>query len=205
MPLDRQKVRLFRSHAEADDGGYMPGTPAERLGEVWELTKEVWSFAEGKDAEQRLQRMLQCLSDEGVKFLVVGAYALAVHGYPRATKDIDFFVWANPENARSLLRALDRYGAALEDLSATDFASEGTVFQIGVGPRRIDIVTRIDGVKFEDAYARRVTVQREGMEFPVISRDDLITNKRASGRAQDLADVERLTERTRSRDDDLTR
>lgn len=151
------------------------------------------------------REMLQCLSDEGVKFLVVGAYALAVHGYPRATKDIDFFVWANPENARSLLRALDRYGAALRDLSATDFASEGTVFQIGVGPRRIDIVTRIDGVKFEDAYARRVTVQREGMEFPVISRDDLITNKRASGRAQDLADVERLTERTRSRDDDLTR
>jgi hypothetical protein len=62
MPLDRQKERLFRSHAEADDGGYMPGTPAERLGEVWELTKEIWSFAEGKDAEQRLQRDVEVFS-----------------------------------------------------------------------------------------------------------------------------------------------
>jgi predicted nucleotidyltransferase len=151
------------------------------------------------------REMLQCLSDEGVKFLVVGAYALAVHGFPRATKDIDFFVWANPENARSLFRALDRFGAPLGNLSHADFASEGAVFQIGVGPRRIDIITRIDGVKFEDAYARRLTVQREGIEFPVISREDLIANKRASGRPQDLADVERLTARTRSRDDDLTR
>ena len=151
------------------------------------------------------KEMLQCLSDEGVKFLVVGAYALAVHGFPRATKDIDFFVWANPENAANLLRALDRFGAPLRDLSATDFASEGTVFQIGAGPRRIDILTRIDGVKFEEAYARRLTVRLEGTEVPVISRDDLIANKRASGRTQDLADVERLTGRTRSRDDDLTR
>jgi hypothetical protein len=153
------------------------------------------------------REMLKCLADERVKFLVVGAYALAVHGYPRATKDIDFFVWATPENATSLIRALARFGAPLRNLSAADFASEGAVYQIGTGPHRIDIITRIDGVKFEDAYPRRLTVQREGVELPVISRDDLIANKRASGRAQDLADVERLTgrTRTRSRDDDLTR
>ena len=151
------------------------------------------------------REMLKCLVDEKVKFLVVGAYALAVHGYPRATKDIDFFVWANPENATSLFRALARFGAPLRNLSAAAFASEGAVYQIGTGPHRIDIITRIDGVKFEDAYPRRLTVQREGVELPVISRDDLIANKRASGRAQDLADVERLTGRTRSRDDDLTR
>jgi hypothetical protein len=153
------------------------------------------------------REMLKCFADEKVKFLVVGAYALAVHGYPRATKDIDFFVWANPENATSLFRALARFGAPLRNLSAADFASEGAVYQIGTGPHRIDIITRIDGVKFEDAYPRRLTVQREGVELPVISRDDLIANKRASGRAQDLADVERLTgrTRTRSRDDDLTR
>jgi predicted nucleotidyltransferase len=151
------------------------------------------------------REMLQCLSDEGVKFLVVGAYALAVHGYPRATKDIDFFVWANRENAAKLLRALDRFGAPLRDLSAGDFASEGTVFQIGAGPRRIDIITRIDGVEFEAAYARRLTVSLEGVDLPVISRDDLIANKRATGRTQDLADVERLTAPTRSRDDERTR
>jgi len=153
------------------------------------------------------QEMLKCLSDEGVKYLVVGAYALAVHGFPRATKDIDFFVWANPENAARLLRALQRFGAPLRNVSAADFAAEGTVYQIGGGPRRIDIVTRIDGVRFEDAYPRRLTVRMDDLEVPVISRDDLIANKRATGRAQDLADVERLVPRTRtrSRDDKRTR
>ena len=151
------------------------------------------------------KEMLQYLSDEAVKFLLVGAYALAAHGFPRATRDIDLFVWANPENAASLFRALDRFGAPLEEVSAADFAAEGTVFQIGVGPRRIDILTRIDGVTFQEAYARRSTIRLEGMDVPVISREDLIANKRASGRTQDLADVERLTSRSRSGDDDLTR
>jgi len=151
------------------------------------------------------REILQYLSDEGVKFLLVGAYALAAHGFPRATRDIDFFVWASPQNAESLLRALGRFGAAIESVSAADFAAEGTVFQIGVGPRRIDILTRIDGVTFQEAYARRSTIRLEGIDVPVISREDLIANKRASGRTQDLADVERLTAKSRSRDDDLTR
>jgi predicted nucleotidyltransferase len=149
--------------------------------------------------------MLKCLSDEGAKYLVIGAYALAIHGFPRATKDIDFFVWANPENAAKVLRALERFGAPLRNISAADFASEGIVYQIGAGPRRIDIVNRIDGVRFEDAYPRRLNVQMDGLEVSVISRDDLIANKQATGRAQDLADVERLTCRTRTRDDDFTR
>jgi predicted nucleotidyltransferase len=151
------------------------------------------------------REMLQYLSDEGVRFLLVGAYALAAHGFPRATRDIDFFVWASPENASNLVKALERFGAPLGNVSAADFATEGTVFQIGVGPRRIDIVTRIDGVTFPEAYARRSIIRIEGIDVPVISREDLITNKRASGRTQDLADVERLTGRPRSRDDDLTR
>ena len=153
------------------------------------------------------KEMLQYLNDEGVKYLLVGAYALAVHGFPRATQDIDFYVWANPENAKKLISALDRFGAPIRDLSPKDLATEGVVYQIGVGPRRIDILTRIDGVTFQDAYPRRVTVQLEGLEVPVISRDDLIANKRASGRTQDLADLERLIPktRTRSRDDDRTR
>lgn len=136
--------------------------------------------------------MLQCLYAEGVRFLLVGAYALAVHGYPRATKDIDFFVWATPENADYLMRALVRFGAPIKDLSAADFAAEGTVFQIGSGPQRIDILTGISGVSFAQAYADRLTVSMEGVEVPVISLKDLIANKRASGRTQDLADIERL-------------
>jgi hypothetical protein len=152
------------------------------------------------------REMLKCLAEENVKFLVVDAYALAVHGYPRATKDIGFFVGANPENAQSLFRALVRFGAPLRNISASDFASEGAVYQIGAGPRRIDIITQIDGVKFEPAYLRRLIVQREGVELPVISREDLIANKRASGRAQDLADVERLTGKRKARnEDDLPR
>lgn len=83
------------------------------------------------------KEMLQCLSGEGVRFLLVGAYALAVHGFPRATKDIDFFVWATPENAASLMRALIKFGAPVHDVTESDFSSEGIIFQIGNSPRRI--------------------------------------------------------------------
>lgn len=138
------------------------------------------------------KEMLQCLSEEEVKFLLVGAYALAVHGFPRATKDIDFFVWATPENAANLMRALVKFGAPIEDISESDFSSEGVIFQIGNSPRRIDIITTIDGVKFDQAYVNRTMFSIEGLQVPVISLEDLIVNKRASGRAQDLADLEKL-------------
>jgi predicted nucleotidyltransferase len=138
------------------------------------------------------KEMLQCLLEENVRFLLVGAYAVAVHGFPRATKDIDFFVWATPENAANLMRALTKFGAPLHDISEADLASEGIIFQIGNSPRRIDIITNISGVKFEKAYANKATISIEGLEVPVISLEDLIANKRASARTQDLADVEKL-------------
>jgi predicted nucleotidyltransferase len=138
------------------------------------------------------KEMLQCLLEENVRFLLVGAYAVAVHGFPRATKDIDFFVWATPENAANLMRALTKFGAPLHDISEADLSSEGVVFQIGNSPRRIDILTNISGVKFEQAYANKTTISIEGIEVPVISLEDLIANKRASARTQDLADVEKL-------------
>ena len=138
------------------------------------------------------KEMLQCLLEENVRFLLVGAYAVAVHGFPRATKDIDFFVWATPENAANLMRALTKFGAPLHDISEADLSSEGVVFQIGNSPRRIDIMTNISGVKFEQAYANKTTISIEGIEVPVISLEDLIANKRASARTQDLADVEKL-------------
>jgi predicted nucleotidyltransferase len=138
------------------------------------------------------KEMLQCLLEENVKFLLVGAYAVAVHGFPRATKDIDFFVWATPENASSLMRALIKFGAPLDQISESDFSSEGIIFQIGNSPRRIDIITSASGVDFEQAYSNKKIVILEGLEVPVISLQDLIVNKRASGRMQDLADVEKL-------------
>jgi predicted nucleotidyltransferase len=138
------------------------------------------------------KEMLQCLLEENVKFLLVGAYAVAVHGFPRATKDIDFFVWATPENASNLMRALIKFGAPLDEISESDFSSEGIIFQIGNSPRRIDIITSASGVDFEKVYSNKQIVILEGLEVPVISLQDLIVNKRASGRAQDLADVEKL-------------
>ncbi|MFT3906333.1 MAG: DUF6036 family nucleotidyltransferase [Steroidobacteraceae bacterium] len=121
------------------------------------------------------KEMLQCLSEERVEYLLVGAYALAVHGFPRATKDIDVYVGATADNASRLMRALARFGASLTEVSEADFASEGAIFQIGNTPRRIDILTRIDGI-----------------EVPTISVEDLIANKRASGGPQDIADVLKL-------------
>lgn len=138
------------------------------------------------------KEMLQCLSEERVEYLLVGAYALAVHGFPRATKDIDVFVGATADNARRLMRALAKFGAPLSEISETDFSSEGVIFQIGNSPRRIDIITRIDGVGFQQAYANRKMVSIEGMDIPAISVEDLIANKRASGRPQDIADVGKL-------------
>jgi predicted nucleotidyltransferase len=136
--------------------------------------------------------MLECLLGEKVKFLLVGAYAVAVYGYPRATKDIDIYVHAAPGNAANIIKALARFGAPLVEVSEADFSTEGIVFQIGNSPRRIDILTRISGVVFEQAYANRKIVTLEGIDVPVISLADLVANKRATGRTQDLADIEKL-------------
>jgi hypothetical protein len=133
--------------------------------------------------------MLSALCEEGVEFLVVGAFALAAHGLPRATGDIDIWIRPSPENAQRVWRALHRFGAPTADLTLTDLSNQGIVFQIGVAPRRIDLLTSIDGVQFEAAWARRVTVDLDGLPVPVLSRVDLITNKRASGRPKDLADL----------------
>ena len=138
------------------------------------------------------REMLQCLSGENVSFLLIGAYAVAAYGFPRATKDIDILVGPSPDNASSVMKALARFGAPLDGVSAEDFSTEGIVFQIGNSPRRIDILTRISGVEFQQAYERRQVVELEGIQVPVISLEDLIANKRATGRMQDLADVERL-------------
>ena len=136
--------------------------------------------------------LLQSFDDHEVEFLIVGAHALAAHGHVRATKDLDVFIRASPENAARAHRALAAFGAPLEDLTVEDLSTEGTVFQIGVAPVRIDILTHIDGVSFDEAYRERVQTRFGGRNVSVLSRHHLIANKRASGRLQDLADVERL-------------
>ena len=138
------------------------------------------------------KEMLQCLSAEDVKFLLVGAYAMAAHGYPRATMDIDLWVMPSPDNAAAVLRALRKFGAPLQGLSLADLQKDDTVFQIGVAPRRIDILTGASGLHFDEAFARSSPIEIEGLQIRIPSLADLIRNKRASGRTKDLADAEAL-------------
>jgi len=136
--------------------------------------------------------ILLALSVEKVSFLLVGAYALAVHGYPRATMDMDIWIMPSPQNADAVLRALQRFGAPLHKLTKEDLQNDDTVFQIGVAPRRIDLITSASGLQFEEAYGRSLLVKIEGIEVRIPAIDDLIKNKRASGRTKDLADAEAL-------------
>jgi hypothetical protein len=136
--------------------------------------------------------MLSALSAAGVKFLIVGAHALAAHGAPRATGDLDIWVQATTENAARVLTALRQFGAALLDLSEADLCAEDTVFQIGVPPSRIDILTGISGVGFDDAWERRMDIAIGTLTVATIGRLDFIKNKRASGRPKDLLDLELL-------------
>lgn len=143
--------------------------------------------------------MLSALTEEEVEFLVVGAYAMAAHGVPRATGDLDFWVRRSEENARRLIRALVAFGAPTEEISPGDFLSRDLVFQIGVEPNRIDFLTNVDGVEFEEAWPNRTVAEVEGIDVPVIGLDDLIRNKRAVGRTRDLADIEALEDKKEKR------
>jgi hypothetical protein len=136
--------------------------------------------------------MLSAFNDEKVDYIVVGAYAVAAHGVVRATGDIDLWIRSSQDNARRAWRALANFGAPLSGLKEADLAVLGTVFQIGVAPSRIDILTSIDGVEFSDAWNGRIEVEVEGIRVNVIGRDHLIANKKAVGRPQDLADIARL-------------
>lgn len=135
----------------------------------------------------------------GVEYLVVGAHALAAHGHVRATKDLDVWVRPEPENARRVLAALRSFGAPLQDLSENDLTTSGVVFQIGVPPLRIDVLTAIDGVKFDEAWPARMRTEFADVPVAVLSKQHTIQNKRASGRLQDLADIERLEGKVRDR------
>lgn len=136
--------------------------------------------------------LLSEFSTHGVEFLVIGAHALAAHGHVRATKDLDVWVRPSRENAARVLEALRAFGAPLSDVSLGDFEKPGITFQIGVDPVRIDVITEVNGVTFDDAWRRRLAVTIDGLAVPVLSREDLIANKRATGRLQDLADIEAL-------------
>ena len=141
---------------------------------------------------QDYKDMLFLLLKNNVDFLLIGAYAMAVHGFPRATADIDIFVRPDPKNAQQVYKTLADFGAPLNNISSSDFENPGTIFQIGINPRRIDIITEIDGLSFDEAAEGKEIVEIEGLYIPVISKLKLIINKLSTGRDKDRLDAENL-------------
>lgn len=139
--------------------------------------------------------LLRALNEEGAKYLIVGGYAFAFHGKVRATRDMDIFVGTDPGNARLVWNALQSFGAPLDELQPGDLTKAETFFTMGRAPNQVDVITTIDGVEFTEAWKNRVTAAYGGVPTQYIGREDLIANKTAAGRPQDLADVAYLKKR----------
>jgi len=138
------------------------------------------------------REFIACFEAHDVKFLVIGGYAVAAHGHPRYTKDLDVWVRVDPVNAERVIRALDDFGFGGLGLVVEDFLADDVVVQLGREPQRIDLLTFVSGVEFDDAYANHVSIEMSGVELPVIGRAELRRNKLATGRLRDLADLEDL-------------
>lgn len=136
--------------------------------------------------------LFECLNSAGVKYLVLGGYAVNYHGHHRNTKDVDVWIAVEAENAERVSKALQRFGFAAASVPPQKFLSKGHIFVFGREPFRVDILTDPSGVEFEDCYARRVETTLDGVRLPFIALDDLKVNKRASARPKDLADLEEL-------------
>lgn len=141
---------------------------------------------------QDFKEFIQSLNDNSVRYLVVGGYAVALHGYPRYTKDMDVWVEMTAENASNIVKALDQFGFGSLDLKESDFVVPDQIIQLGYPPRRIDIMTTIPGVVFSECYPSHTIVNVGGVPVNFIDLENLKKNKRATGRHQDLADLENL-------------
>lgn len=141
-----------------------------------------------------LREFIELLNSHGVEFLVVGAHALAWHGLPRYTKDIDFFIQPTPANAAALMQVLEDFGFGALSLKADDFLQSEQVIELGREPNRIDLLTGLSGVAWAECWASRVEGEMDGLPVNFLGRELYIKNKLASGRPQDLADAQRLKE-----------
>ena len=138
------------------------------------------------------REFVESLNSNKVKYLIVGGYAIAFHGHPRYTKDLDVWIEMSEENAVNVMRALRDFGFAQLDVSKEDFLNEAMVVQLGYPPNRIDLINSPDGVNFAECYTSKIEIEIEGVKIPVINLENLRKNKKASGRLQDLADLEKL-------------
>jgi hypothetical protein len=146
----------------------------------------------GTVLNQDFKEFIKSLNDNGVRYLVVGGYAVALHGYPRYTKDMDVWVEMTAENASNIIGALDQFGFGSLDLKEADFKVPDQIIQLGYPPRRIDLLTTLPGVEFSECFPLHVTVEIEDVSVNFIDIESLKKNKKASGRHQDLADLENL-------------
>jgi hypothetical protein len=146
------------------------------------------------DLNRDFSEFIASCAAHDVRFMIVGGYAVAAHGHPRFTKDLDVWVWIDEANADRLISTLEDFGFGSLGLTSADFLEEGIVVQLGYPPQRIDILTQVDGVDFAACWDRHVDIQVSGQRVPFISAGDLLANKKASGRPQDLADVAALEE-----------
>jgi hypothetical protein len=137
------------------------------------------------------KEFIQCLNSNNVKYLLIGGWAVGLHGHPRATKDIDFLIFIDNTNLENLEKAFNSFGAPPVDIDY--LRKKGNVIRIGVTPIQIDIINEADGINIEDCYSRREIIIAEDIEIPLISKADLIANKKSTGRQADMADVEKLS------------
>ncbi|MBE0408661.1 MAG: hypothetical protein IBX69_02890 [Anaerolineales bacterium] len=141
---------------------------------------------------QDFKEFIQSLNDNQVHYLVIGGYAVALHGHPRYTKDMDVWIETNPENAAQIVKALEQFGFGSLGLKADDFLIPDQIIQLGYAPNRIDLITTLQGIEFENCYASRVEVEIDDITVNFIDLENLKRNKKATGRHQDLADLENL-------------
>lgn len=138
------------------------------------------------------REFIQSLNDNNVRFLIVGGYAVAFHGHPRYTKDLEIWIWVDEQNAENVIKALDQFEYSSLQLGPADFLDANMVIQLGYPPNRIDLIMGLAGVEFDTCYRARVEEEIEGVILPFIDIENLKKNKKASGRYQDLADLENL-------------
>jgi hypothetical protein len=138
------------------------------------------------------KEFIELLNGHNVRYLVVGGYAVAFHGYPRYTKDLDVWIELSPENADNMIKALEEFGFGSLGLKTEDFLESDQIIQLGYPPNRINILTTLKKLKFEDSYKARIEIEIQGIKINFIDLENLKLNKRATGRPQDLADAENL-------------
>ncbi|GAB4260570.1 MAG: nucleotidyl transferase AbiEii/AbiGii toxin family protein [Saprospiraceae bacterium] len=144
------------------------------------------------ELDKDFKEFIELLNEHSVKYLVIGGYAVNFHGYPRYTRDIDFWLWMTRQNIEKLIEALKQFGFGDLDLRIEDFLTPENIVQLGYEPYRIDLLVDVEGVDFEECFERRVEAELDGINVNFLSLQDLIKAKKMTGRLQDLADAEQL-------------